>query len=37
MSKSTYVVGDVHGHRDELVEALRAEGLVDDEDNWSGG
>ena len=36
MSKSTYVVGDVHGHRDELAEALRAEGLVDDEDNWSG-
>ena len=37
MSNSTYVVGDVHGHRDELVEALRAEGLVDDEGNWSGG
>ncbi|MGW4520372.1 metallophosphoesterase [Amycolatopsis sp. NPDC004378] len=37
MNNSTYVVGDVHGHRDELVEALRAEGLVDDEDNWSGG
>ena len=37
MSNSTYVVGDVHGHRDELADALRAEGLVDDEDNWSGG
>jgi len=37
MSKSTYVVGDVHGHREELVDALRAEGLVDDEGAWSGG
>jgi len=37
MSKSTYVVGDVHGHRDELVDALHAEGLVDPEGAWSGG
>lgn len=37
MSKSTYVVGDVHGHRDELVEALHAQGLVDPEGAWSGG
>jgi hypothetical protein len=34
---ATYVVGDVHGHRDELVAALRTEGLLDDEDGWSGG
>ncbi|MEC3978576.1 metallophosphoesterase family protein [Amycolatopsis sp. H20-H5] len=34
--RSTYVVGDVHGHRDELAEALRAVGLVDDKDDWSG-
>ncbi|SDX04572.1 Calcineurin-like phosphoesterase [Amycolatopsis xylanica] len=33
---STYVVGDVHGHRDALADALRVEGLVDDADNWSG-
>ncbi|GAA4537218.1 metallophosphoesterase family protein [Amycolatopsis samaneae] len=35
--RSTYVVGDVHGHRDALAEALRAEGLLDDEDRWAGG
>jgi hypothetical protein len=34
---STYVVGDVHGHRDGLAGALRAQGLVDDSDNWAGG
>jgi hypothetical protein len=33
----TYVVGDVHGHRDELAGALREHGLLDDDDNWSGG
>jgi hypothetical protein len=32
----TYVVGDVHGHRDELVAALRAKGLVDDDGDWAG-
>ncbi|MQA07328.1 MAG: serine/threonine protein phosphatase [Pseudonocardiaceae bacterium] len=32
-----YVVGDVHGHRKELVEALRDKGLLDDADNWAGG
>ncbi|MFI7676142.1 metallophosphoesterase [Actinophytocola sp. NPDC049390] len=34
---STYVVGDVHGHLDELLAALADAGLVDDEANWSGG
>lgn len=33
----TFVVGDVHGHRDELAEALRRRGLVDDADDWAGG
>jgi hypothetical protein len=32
-----YVIGDVHGHRTELVGALRAAGLVDDDDAWCGG
>jgi hypothetical protein len=35
VTSSTYVVGDVHGHRDGLADALRALGIVDDEDNWS--
>ncbi|MFD9894621.1 metallophosphoesterase family protein [Amycolatopsis sp. NPDC059027] len=35
--RSTYVVGDVHGHRDALADALRAEGLLDDDENWAGG
>jgi hypothetical protein len=34
---STYVVGDVHGHLDELLAALADAGLIDDEANWSGG
>ncbi|UQS27452.1 serine/threonine protein phosphatase [Amycolatopsis thermalba] len=33
----TYVVGDVHGHRDELAAALRRAGLVDEAGDWSGG
>lgn len=33
----TYVVGDVHGHRAELVAALRAAGLLDADGAWSGG
>ncbi|MEV6900743.1 metallophosphoesterase family protein [Amycolatopsis sp. NPDC051372] len=33
---SVYVVGDVHGHRDALADALRAEGLVDSDGKWSG-
>lgn len=32
-----YVVGDVHGHLEELKDALRAQGLIDDHDDWSGG
>jgi hypothetical protein len=33
----TYVVGDVHGHRAELAEALLDVGLVNENENWSGG
>lgn len=32
-----YVVGDVHGHRQELVAALTDAGLVDEHEAWSGG
>ncbi|HEX3590553.1 MAG TPA: metallophosphoesterase [Pseudonocardiaceae bacterium] len=32
-----YVIGDVHGHRTELVDALRAAGLVDEDATWAGG
>ena len=32
-----YVVGDVHGYLDELLAALRAQGLVDAEGHWSAG
>jgi hypothetical protein len=31
-----FVVGDVHGHRDVLVELLRAAGLVDAGEGWGG-
>ncbi|WP_425425620.1 metallophosphoesterase [Amycolatopsis marina] len=33
----TFVVGDVHGHRDELADALREHGLLDEDDDWAGG
>lgn len=33
----TYVVGDVHGHRAELVDALRTNVLIDDAGDWAGG
>ncbi len=33
---STYVVGDVHGHRAELVAALHAAGLVTEGGAWAG-
>ncbi|QWF81664.1 Bis(5'-nucleosyl)-tetraphosphatase, symmetrical [Amycolatopsis sp. CA-230715] len=33
----TYVVGDVHGHRDGLADALRERGLLDSSDDWAGG
>lgn len=32
-----YVIGDVHGHRAELVAAMQAAGLVDQDAAWSGG
>ncbi|MFE4305125.1 metallophosphoesterase [Streptomyces sp. NPDC056891] len=32
-----YVVGDVHGYLDELVEALRAQGLIDANGSWAAG
>jgi hypothetical protein len=34
---STFVVGDVHGHLDELLAALAEAELVDDEATWCGG
>jgi hypothetical protein len=34
---STYVVGDVHGHRDGLADALRDVGLLDEAGDWAGG
>ncbi|HEY1572176.1 MAG TPA: metallophosphoesterase [Pseudonocardiaceae bacterium] len=36
-SSPAYVIGDVHGHHTELVDALRAAGLVDEEAAWCGG
>ncbi len=32
-----FVVGDVHGYLDELLAALRQNGLVDEEGHWSAG
>ncbi|MGW2792029.1 metallophosphoesterase [Streptomyces sp. NPDC001251] len=32
-----YVVGDVHGYLDELLDALRAQGLIDESGNWAAG
>ncbi|WP_285367562.1 metallophosphoesterase [Streptomyces albipurpureus] len=32
-----YVVGDVHGYFDELVEALAAQGLIDADGGWAAG
>lgn len=34
---SLYVVGDVHGEFDRLFRILRAAGLVDREERWTGG
>lgn len=34
---SAYVIGDVHGHRAELVTALRSAGLVGEDEAWCGG
>lgn len=36
MDVPTYVVGDVHGHRDELADALHEAKLVDEHDDWCG-
>jgi hypothetical protein len=32
-----YVVGDVHGYLDELVEALAEQGLIDTDGHWAAG
>ncbi|MEV6331416.1 metallophosphoesterase [Streptomyces sp. NPDC051909] len=32
-----YVVGDVHGYLDELLEALHAQGLIDENGHWAAG
>ncbi|MEV7281857.1 metallophosphoesterase [Streptomyces sp. NPDC093111] len=32
-----FVVGDVHGYLDELTEALRAQGLIDENGGWAAG
>lgn len=32
-----YVVGDVHGYLDELVEALAEQGLIDGDGHWAAG
>ncbi|MFE7130583.1 metallophosphoesterase [Streptomyces sp. NPDC057638] len=32
-----YVVGDVHGYLDELVDALTAQGLIDADGQWTAG
>jgi Calcineurin-like phosphoesterase len=34
---ATWVVGDVHGHRDELVAELHRTGLTDADGDWTGG
>jgi hypothetical protein len=36
MAPPVFVVGDVHGHRDVLVELLRDAGLVDGGERWDG-
>lgn len=37
MNASTYVIGDVHGQREKLVGLMRASGLTDETDAWTGG
>nr|WP_276205589.1 metallophosphoesterase [Streptomyces showdoensis] len=32
-----FVVGDVHGYLDELLDALRAQGLIDENGGWAAG
>ena len=36
MPPPVFVVGDVHGHRDVLVELLRTAGLLGSDDGWAG-
>jgi hypothetical protein len=36
-TSSLYVIGDVHGHRAELADALRAAGLIAADDSWCAG
>jgi len=36
LERATYVVGDVHGHRQQLVDALQHAGLLDDAGDWAG-
>lgn len=37
LSTPVHVVGDVHGHRTELVSALTDAGFLDEDARWSGG
>ena len=37
MDSPLYVVGDVHGYRTELTDALRTAGLIDGAERWTGG
>ena len=32
-----YVIGDIHGYLQELLDGLHSEGLIDDEGHWSAG
>ncbi|MDO7869145.1 metallophosphoesterase [Nocardioides jiangxiensis] len=32
-----FAISDIHGHRDDLVRSLRAAGLIDEQEHWSGG
>ncbi len=32
-----YVMGDIHGQYDKMVAALRAAGLIDEDNHWRGG
>jgi Calcineurin-like phosphoesterase len=35
-ASSTYILGDIHGFRDRLVDLLRSHGLVDEQVRWRG-
>jgi hypothetical protein len=32
-----YVIGDIHGYLQELLDGLHSEGLIDDEGHWAAG